>query len=165
MHVLFKRKILRSGQRHAGGGDAFDCRIVRQVDKHHSAVDGAGLLETLDKEVGFLKRDAHSGKHDRKRFVGAAHLGLARNLRCQICVRQAAGGKNREFLAAHQCIQSVDGGNSRLDKLLGIVARRRVHGQAVDVQALLRKDLRPSVDRAAQAVKDTAEHVLGEHAI
>ena len=76
-------------------------------------------------------------------------------------MRKSGCREDRQLLSPYQCVQSVDGRHSGLDELLRIASGGRIHGQAVDIHARLRQDLRPVVDRTAQTVKDTAEHILG----
>ena len=160
MHIFFKRQIFGGCQRHTRGCNAFHRRVVCQVDEQHRAVDSAGFAEAFDKEVGFLKGDTHGGEHHGERLIGAAHLCLPRNLRRQIGVGQTAGGEDGQLLPAHQRVQSVDRGNTGLDKLLRIVARCRVDGQAVDIPALRGQDRGTVVDGAAQTVKHAPQHIL-----
>ena len=74
---------------------------------------------------------------------------------------QAGAGEDGQLLAAHQGIQAVDGGDARLDELVGVVPGGGVHGQAVDVPVLLGQDLRAAVDGLAHAVEHPAQHVAG----
>ena len=62
VHILLKGQVLRSGQGHAGRGDALHRRVVGQVRKHDRPVDGAGAAELLYEEVGLLEGDADGGK-------------------------------------------------------------------------------------------------------
>ena len=68
--------------------------------------------------------------------------------------------ENRQLLTTDQGVQSIDGRNTGLDKLLRIASRCRVHGQAVDIHTLLRQDVGTAVNGLAHAVKHTAEHIL-----
>ena len=108
----------------------------------------------------FLKGDTHRREDNGKRFVRAAHLRLSRNLGCQIRMRQTGRRENRQFLTAHQRVQTVDGRNTGLDEFLRVVAGRRVHRQTIDIAAFLRQDLRTAVDWIAQTVKDASQHIL-----
>ncbi len=74
---------------------------------------------------------------------------------------QAGAGEDGQLLPADQGVQPVDGGDARLDELVGVVPGRRVHGQAVDVPVLLGQDLRAAVDGPAHAVEHPAQHVGG----
>ena len=162
MHALLKGQILGGGQGHAGGGDTLHGRVVGQVGEEHGAVDGPGAAEVLDKEVGLLEGDADGGKdHGEIARVVPQHLGLAGDLGGQIGVRQAGAGKDGQLLAADQGVQAVDGGDTRLNELIGVVPGGGVHGQAVDVPELLGQDGGAAVDGLAHAVKDPAQHVAG----
>ena len=159
VHPEVIRKILCRGNRHTGCCDTLDRRIVRKVDKRDCTLDGAGLAEIADEEVCFFKRNADSGKHDRKFLVGAEHLCLTRDLRGEVCVRQTGSGEHRQLLSADKCIQAVDRGNTRLYKLGRIVARSGVHRRAIDVQMLLGNQRRAVIHRLAHAVEHAAQHI------
>ena len=74
---------------------------------------------------------------------------------------QAGPAENWQLLAPDQGVQSVDGGDARLDELVGVVPGGGVHGQAVDVPVLLGQNLRAAVDGLAHAVEHPAQHVAG----
>ena len=122
VHVLLKGQVLGGGQGHARGGDTFDSRVVRKVREDHGAVDGAGAAEVVDEVLGLLKGDADGGEDDGEGLVVAQHLGLTRDLGGQRRVGQAGAGEDRQLLAADQGVQTVDGGNTGLDKLGGVGA-------------------------------------------
>ena len=117
-------------------------------------------LEALNKIVGFLKGDTHSGKDNDKGIVGTAHLGLARNLCGQLGMGQTAGGEDRKLLSAHQSVQAVNGGDAGLNEFLRIIPGGGVHGQAIDICAAVGQDIRAAVNRAAQTVKDSSQHIF-----
>src|SRR5699024_4365258 len=75
--------------------------------------------------------------------------------------RQTGTGEDGQLLTADQGVQAVDGGNTGLDKLVGVVAGGGVHGQAVDVPVFGGQDLRSAVDGMAHAVEDAAQHIVG----
>ena len=74
---------------------------------------------------------------------------------------QAGAGENGQLLAPHQGVQPVDGGDARLDKLVGVVPGGGVHGQAVDVPVLVGQDGGAAVDGLAHAVEHPAQHIPG----
>ena len=162
MHILFAGEVFGGGERHARGGDALNGRIVRQIHEQHRALDGARAPEIADEEIRLFKRDADRTEHHGEivRLL-AEHFRLAGDLRSQVCVRQARAGEHRQFLPAHQRVQPIDGGNARLDELIGIIARSRVDGRAVHIQAHFGDQFRAAVARAAHAVEHAAEHVHG----
>ena len=160
MVVLFKSEVFRSSQRHAGCCDTLNGRVVCKVYKHDRAVDGARLAEAFDEEVRFLKRDTHSRKHNDERVVRAAHLSLTCDLCGKLGMGQTGSGEDRQLLAAHQRVQTVDGRNTGLDEFLRVVAGRRVHRQTVDVVAAVGQNLRTVVNGAAEAVENTTQHVF-----
>ena len=160
MHVLLECQVLSGGQRHLRGGDTLDSRVVCQVHEHDGTVDRAGLGEVLDEEVRFLKGDTDCGKDNGEFIVGVENLCLTGDLRGQFGVRQTGTGKDWQLLAADQGVQSVDGRDAGLDKLVWIDAGSRVHRHAVDVDALVRDDFRSAVDRAAHTGEDASQHIL-----
>ncbi len=160
MHILLKGQIFRRRQRHARRGDTLDRRVVRQIGKDDGAVDGAGAPEVLNEVLALLKGDADGGKHNGERLVRAEHAGLPRDLRRQRRMGQTGAGKDRQLLAADERIEPVDGGNACLDKLRRVGARRRVHGQTVDVLVFFRQDRGAAVDRLAHAIEHAAKHIL-----
>ena len=161
MHALFKGQVLRRRQRHTGGGNTLHRRVVGQIGEQHRAVDGSGAPEFLDKELRLLKGDANGGKDHRKVAVPVQHLGLTGNLGGQGRVGQAGAGEDGQLLSPDQGIQSVDGGDARLDKLVGVVPGGGVHGQAVDVPVLVAQNGGAAVNGPAHAVEHPAQHVHG----
>ena len=75
-------------------------------------------------------------------------------------MRKTGCRENRQLLTTDQGVQSIYGRNTGLDKLLRITSGGRVHGQAIDIHALLRQDVGTAVNGLAHAVKHTAEHIL-----
>ena len=161
MHIFLKCQIFRCREGHARCGNTLDGRVIGEVDEQHRPVNRPGFLKRFLEEIRFFERDAHRGKHNSKLLIRSADPGLARDLRSQLCMRQAGCGEDRKLLASDQRIQAVDGGNTGLDELGRIRAGCRIHRQAVDVHALLWQDLRSPVDRPAEAVEYAAQHVLG----
>ena len=74
---------------------------------------------------------------------------------------QTGAGEHGQFLAPDQGVQAVNGGDTGLNELVGIVPGRRVGGQAVDVHLLFGQNRRAAVDGIAHAVKYAAKHILG----
>ena len=161
MHVFFKRQILGCGQCHTGSRDTFHGRVVCQVDKEDGTVDGTGFLKTLHEEVGLLEGNTHGCEYHGETLVFSADLRLPCDLRRQLRMGQTGHGEDRKLLTADQGVQSVDGGHPGLNKLVGVTSGCRVHGQAVDIHSLVRKDLGASVDGASHTVEDASQHILG----
>ena len=162
MHILLKGQVLRSGEGHPGGGDTLHGGVIGQVGEQHSAVDGAGALKLLDEELGLLEGDADGGEHHGEICaLVPQHLGLTGDLGGQVGVGQAGAGEDGQLLAAHQGVQAVDGGNARLDELIGVVPGGGVHGQAVNVPVLLGQNGGAAVDGHAHAVEHPAQHIAG----
>ena len=161
MHVLLKRQILGGGQGHAGRGDTLHGGVVGQVGEQYRALDGTGALELPDEELRLLEGDADGGEYHGEVGAVVQHPGLPGDLRRQIGVGQAGAGENGQLLAAHQRVQAVDGADAGLDKLIGIVPRSGIHGQAVDVHVLVGQQRGAAVDRLAHAVEHAAQHIGG----
>ena len=85
------------------------------------------------------------------------HLGLPGDLGGQGRMGQAGAGEDGQLLSPHQGVQPVDGGDARLDKLVGVVPGGGVHGQAVDVPVLVGQDGGAAVDGLAHAVEHPAQ--------
>ena len=160
MHILLKCQIFRRGQRHLRRCDTLNGRVICQVDKEDGTVNGTCLLKTLDKEVGLLEGNTQRSKYNGKVFICSQNLRLSCDLRRQVSMGQTGSREDRQLLSADQCVQSVDGGNTGLDKLLRIASCRRIHGQTVDVHAGIRQNRRAVVNGIAKAVKDTSQHIL-----
>ena len=75
---------------------------------------------------------------------------------------QAGAGEDGQLLTTDQGVQAVDGGNTGLNKLVGVVPGGGVHCQAVDVPELLGQDVGAAVDGPAHAVEDPAQHIAGD---
>ena len=162
VHPLLKGQVLGGGQRHFGGGDTLDGRVVGQVDEEDGPVDGPGALKVADEEVGFLEGDTDGAEHHGELGIGAQHLGLTGNLGRQLCVGQTGAGEDGQLLSTDQGVQAVDGGNTGLDEFLRIDPGGRVHGQAVDVHPLIGNELGAAVDGLAHAGENPAQHILGD---
>ena len=161
VHSLFKGQILGGGEGHTGRGDTFHGRVVGQIGEQHRPVDGAGAAELGDEVLRLLEGDADGGEHHGEGGGVIQHLGLPGDLSRQPGVGQTGSGENGQLLATHQRIQTVDGGDARLDELIGVVTGGGIHRQTVDVQILLRQQSGAAVDGLAHAVKDTAQHIFG----
>ena len=162
VHALLEGQVLRGGEGHTGGGDTLDCGVVGQVGEEHRTVDGAGAAELLHEEVGLLEGDADGGEHHGE--VGRVitqHLGLTGDLGGQGGVGQTGAGENGQLLSTDQGIQAVDGGDARLNELVGVVPGGGVHGQAVDIPVLVGHDVGAAVNGTAHAVEHPAQHVAG----
>ena len=122
MHSLFVRQIFCRCQCHFRRCDTFNRRVIRQIHEQHSALDSARPAEVADKVIRFLIGDADSAENDGEAVALAQHARLTRNLRRQLCVRQTRAGEHRQLLPANQRVQTVNGGNARLDKFTTVIA-------------------------------------------
>lgn len=161
MHLLLEGQILGGGQGHTGRGDTLHGGVVGQIGEQHRALDGAGALELPDEELRLLEGDADGGEHHGEVGAVIQHPGLPGDLRRQIGVRQTGAGEDGQLLAAHQRVQPVDGADTGLNELVGIVPGGGIHGQAVDVHVLVGQQGGAAVDRLTHAVEHTAQHVGG----
>ena len=159
MHSLFVRQIFCRCQCHFRRRDTFNRRVIRQIHEQHSALDSARPAEVADKVIRFLIGDADSAEHDGEAVALAQHARLTRNLRRQLCVRQTRAGEHRQLLTANQRVQTVNGGNARLDKFTRIVARGGIQRFAVDIHPHFGNQLRAAILWLAHAVENAAEHV------
>ena len=161
MHTLVKGKVLRGGERHFRRCNTLNGRVVGKVREHYRPVKRTGLPERFGEEVRLLKRDTHCGKNNGKLLVCSAYPRLARNLRRKLCVGKTRSGKNRQLLSPDKGVESVNGGNAGLNELLRIASCGRIHRRSVNVKALFRNDVRSAVNGAAESVKNSSEHILG----
>ena len=161
VHIALKRQILCGSQCHTGRGNTLDRGVGGEVDEHYGTVDRTGLLEVGNKEVCFLIGNTDRGEHHRKLLILAAHLCLTRDLCGEICVGQTRAGEDRQLLSAHQGIQTVNGGDTRLNKLGRIESCGGIDGRAVDIQGLCGNNGSTAVDGLAHAAENATEHILG----
>ena len=160
MHVFFECKILGCCQCHTRCGNTLDCRVICQVDEQYRSVDGSCLFERFHEEVGLFECDTHSGKYYGEFLIASAYLCLLCNLCCQVGMWKSGCREDWKFLPTNQCVQSVNSRYTCLDKLFRIASCRRIHRQTVDITSFIRQDLRSPVDRAAQSVEDTSQHIF-----
>ena len=159
VHAQIESEIFRCGQRHFWGGDTLDRGVVRKVDEHDGSVDRAGLLEGLDEVIRLLKGDTHCGENNGELLVLSSYGRLTGDLSRELRVGKTRSGENRQLLTSYEGVQTVDRGDTCLDKFLRIVACCRVHGGAVDVHTLLGNQRGTVVDGIAQTVENAGEHV------
>ena len=160
MHFLFKGKIFRRSQRHFGRCDTLDCRVVCQIDKKYGSVESTRFPEGFDKIVGFLKGNSHSRENNGEFFIIGTHLCLSGDLRRKVCVRKSRGRKYGKLLSSDKGVQSVDGRNAGLNKLVWILSRGGIYGTSVDVKTHFRNYFGASVNGISQTVKYPSQHIL-----
>ncbi len=168
MHLPLVGEVLGGGEREAGGNDALDGGVVRQIEEKRDALHGAVLLEVRAEETGDLHVDAHRAEDDGEVLLGVVvdvlaldQRGLAADLRADLVVRQPVGGEERDLLPARDGVHHVDGRNARLDHFLRINTLVGVDRHALNVEEVLGEHGRPVVDRRARAVEGTAQHLVG----
>ena len=64
-------------------------------------------------------------------------------------------------MAADQGVQPVNGRDTRLNELIGVVAGGGIHGQTVDIPILVGQDGWAAVNRLPHAVEHPAQHISG----
>jgi len=74
---------------------------------------------------------------------------------------QTRGGKERKFLTTHQRVQQVNGRNTGLNKLVGVVPRVRIHRIPVDIEPFFGDNLGTFIYRPAESIEDPAQHIKG----
>ena len=141
------------------GGEPFHGRVVGKVHEEDHAVERPCPLEVPGKERGLLVGDAHRNKDHRKLLPLAQHLRLPGNLGSELACRESRTGEDRQFLAADQRVEPVDGRHAGLDEVGRLVAGRGIDRHARDVQHRLGDDVRPAVPGFSHPGKDPAQHV------
>ena len=106
--------------------------------------------------MGNVVFNAHGGEHNRE-IVTVGNCGLADNLNRQFVVFHTGTGENRQLLAANQRGERVDRGNTGLNEVSRIFTGNRVNRRAVDVAFFHGVNRAQPVNRAAEAVKHSAE--------
>ena len=160
VHVQLEGQVLGGGQGHARRGDALDGRVVGQVDEQDRALDGARCArKSLMKKSASSKVMPMAANTTANVSPACSTLAWRAIWAASRGVRQTGAGEDRQLLAAHQRVEPVDGGDAGLDELVREIAGVRVDRGAVDVEHLLRDDLRAAVDGPPDAVEDPAEHV------
>ena len=121
-----KCQIFRGCQRHLRRDQTLYNRIVRQVQIRDNVIRNAALFKRTSEEISDIVLNAHRRKDDRKFFVRIRAQGsLLYDLRSQLVMRQSVSGEDRQLLSSDQRGQSVDRGNTGLDKVPGILPGHR----------------------------------------
>jgi hypothetical protein len=161
--------------------DLTDFEIINEPDTEAAALKAVelvhngkadillkGLLETktflksvLNKEVGLLKGNTHSGKNNGEFFISRAYLRLPCYLSGKLCVRKTRSRKDGKLLTSYKGVKSVYRGNARLYKFLRISSRRRIHRHTVYIHSFFGDYFGAAVYGPAESVKYSAEHILG----
>ena len=76
-------------------------------------------------------------------------------------MRKSAHREYGKFLSSYKGIQSVDRGDTRLNKFVGIIARGGVDRLAVDIHCLFGNDGLAAVAGIPHAVEHASQHVAG----
>jgi hypothetical protein len=99
------------------------------------------------------------GEDNRKLFTMTPNLSLGGDLGRQLASWQTKPGENGQFLAAHQRIQPINGRDTSLNKLRGMVARPGVNGLTIDIKAQLGDNRRTTINRLTGAVEHATQHL------
>ncbi len=89
MHVLFEGEEFGGRQRHSGGSNPFQGRVVGQVEKEDSPIDGPRLSKLRGKIVCLLEGNPHRSKNHGEFLFLAENPGLSRNLSSKLIVRKS----------------------------------------------------------------------------
>ena len=96
-------------------------------------------------------------------FIGVCSQGSLLNDLCsQLIMWKTVTGKDRQLLAADQCGQSVNSGDTGVDIVSWIFTGYRIQRKPVNVQVDLRCDLAKPVNGLADTVKGTSQDLMGK---
>ena len=127
MHAFFKSKILSGSEGDLRCQKTFYNRIVCKVQKHHNVIGGTAFLKGSAEEFGYVIFDAHCRKNNGEFFIGICSQGSLLNDLCsQLIMWKTVTGKDRQLLAADQCGQSVDSGDTGVDIVSWIFTGYRI---------------------------------------
>ncbi len=164
MHAFIKGKMLCRSECNPWGDQPFHCRIIGKVQVHGHIFENATLLKTLTKPFRLVMTYSHGRKDDRKAFIVCKESGLSDNLCRKLIVGKAAPGKDRQFLAPHQGVHPVNGGNPGLNKLLRVGPGHRVDGKTVHITSFPLTGNRATIKGLSQPAKDPAQYLFpGDH--
>ena len=106
--------------------------------------------------MGNVVFNAHGGEHNRE-IVAVGNCGLADNLNRQFVMFHTGTGENRQLLAANQRGKCVNRRNTGLNEVSRIFTGNRVNRRTVNVAFFHGVNGTQPVNRAAEAVKHSAE--------
>mmetsp|Transcript_28453 Transcript_28453/g.78164 ORF Transcript_28453/g.78164 Transcript_28453/m.78164 type:complete len:354 (-) Transcript_28453:91-1152(-) len=165
VQITFVRQVFRRGESETRGNDTFNGGIIGQVQKERRPLHGTGFFKVGSKEARRFHIDSHGSKHNGKVFFVGIHGilllhqgSLTSNLSRHFIVGQTGGGENGNFLSAGNRVHDINGGNSRLDHGLGVIARTRINGLTIDIQIGFGQDFGSTVNDFSGSVKGSAEH-------
>ena len=159
--MLLVGQILRCRQRDTRGDDALDDGVICKIKEHSDVIGHAALLKCPPEILRNIVFNAHSGKYNTELLIAVpAKVGLQDQLGCQLIVRQAVPGEDRELLTADQRCKRIDRGDSRIDIISRILTPAGIERHAVHIDPHLRGNRPQIVDRTADAVESPAEDIL-----
>mmetsp|Transcript_8763 Transcript_8763/g.12022 ORF Transcript_8763/g.12022 Transcript_8763/m.12022 type:complete len:403 (-) Transcript_8763:296-1504(-) len=166
VHLLSVGQVLGGSEGETGRDDTLDGRIVGEVHEEDDTVHGAVHLEVSLEEAGSLHVDTHGSEHDDEVLFGVIlHIlvlhegGLATNLGTNGVMRETGGGEERDLLTTGDGVHDIDGGDTSLDHLLGVVSLERINRLTLDVEEALGEHGRTVIDRDALTVELATKHL------
>ena len=127
MHPFFKSQILCGGESHLWSDQPFYNRIIGKIQIHDHMVGHAAFFKGPAEKFRHIIFNAHCRKDNGKVFIAVPSQGsLLYDLGRQLVMGKAVSGEDRKLLAPDQSGQTVDGGNTCLDKVSGIFSGHRV---------------------------------------
>lgn len=141
MHLLSVSQVLSGGQGETRSDDSLNSGIVGQVHEQDDTVHGTVHLEVSLEETSSLHIDTHSGEDEGEVLLRVImHVlvldqgGLTTNLGTNGIVRQTSGGEERNLLTTSDGVHDIDGGDSCLNHLLGVVTLERINWLALYIK-------------------------------
>jgi len=145
MHLLGVGEVLSGGQGKSGSNDSLNGGIVGQVHEEDDTVHGAIDLEIGLEETSSLHIDTHSGEDDDEVLIGMImdilmldKRSLTANLGTDSVMRETGGGEEGNLLTTGNRVHNIDGRDTSLNHLLGIVTLIRINWLALFENIIIR---------------------------
>ena len=127
MHAFFKGQILCGSKSYLRSDQPFHHRVVGKVQIHHYVVRYSAFLEGPAEEFCYVILYTHCCKDNGKvLIIVASQRSLLHDLGGKLVMGKSVAGEDRQFLSTDQGGQSVNGGDTCLDKVPGIFSGYRV---------------------------------------
>src|SRR2546428_12861728 len=162
VHPQLEREVLGGGEGDAGGDYPLDGGVVREVEVEDAPADCAGLLQSLLEERGLSVRDADGRKDDRELLPLPDDSCLPGDLGGEHVVRHPRAGEDGELLPPDEGEHAIDYRDASLDEVGREFSAFGVYGGAIDVEEALADGVGQAVERAAEAVEDSAQKLVGD---
>ena len=158
MHSFFKGKIFGCCKSDLRSKKTLYYRIVCQIQEHDNMVGSTAFLKGTAEKFSYVIFYAHCCKYNGKVFIGvASQRSLLYDLRSKFVVGKSVSGKNRKFLSADQCCQTVDSRNTCVDIVSRVLSGYWIQRKSIDIQFYFRGNIAQSVNRLTDSVKGTSE--------